>query len=375
MILHTDIPTRAQIDSLLEGRDPVSVSIYLPTDPASSGEAELIKFGNLAADAVGQLRETGGARDRVTAIEEELADLADDEQFWRHQARSLGVFVTPVALRSFRLPNRLVPTVVVSDRFFVKPLLRAVTFPHVAFVLALAQGSVRVIEVAPDVRPSDVRVADMPSDVASVAGRSSIADRAPNRRIQGSEGQKVLMRRYARRIDQALRPFLNGLDVPLILAASEPIDSIFRSVNSYPQLSPETIVGNPESIADAELAERARVVLDELYASELRRIHELYELRSSESRALSDIAEAARAATYGAIDTVLVDIDEVVPGSLDDRTGTVTFGEAGPAPYGILDEIARRVWLAGGRVLAVRRDDIPRRAAVAAILRYPLALS
>ena len=115
MILHTDIPTRAQVDRLLGDRDPASVSIYLPTDPASSGEAERIEFGNLAVDAVGQLREAGVARDRVAAIEEELADVADDDEFWRHQARSLGVFATPAALTSFRLPNRLVSSVEVSD--------------------------------------------------------------------------------------------------------------------------------------------------------------------------------------------------------------------------------------------------------------------
>jgi hypothetical protein len=34
---HTDIPTRAQIDRLLTSRHPASVSIYLPTDPASNG--------------------------------------------------------------------------------------------------------------------------------------------------------------------------------------------------------------------------------------------------------------------------------------------------------------------------------------------------
>lgn len=107
-----------------------------------------------------------------------------------------------------------------------------------------------------------------------------------------------------RRIDHVLRPLLSGLDIPLILAASEPMDSIFRSVSSYPQLAPATIAGNPEGVPDAQLAERARAVLDELY-----------------------------------------------------------------------DEIARRVWLAGGRVLAVRRDDIPGRTPVAAMLRYAHALS
>ncbi len=40
--------------------------------------------------------------------------------------------------------------------------------------------------------------------------------------------------------------------------------------------------------------------------------------------------------------------------------------------YGVTDEVARRVWLTGGRVLAVRRQDIPGDGPEAAILRYAL---
>jgi hypothetical protein len=69
----------------------------------------------------------------------------------------------------------------------------------------------------------------------------------------------------------------------------------------------------------------------------------------------------------------LVDIDEVVPGSIDEETGAVSLSEeSGADSYGVVDEIARRAWLAGGRVLAVRRDDIPDQGSVAAILRYPI---
>jgi hypothetical protein len=40
------------------------------------------------------------------------------------------------------------------------------------------------------------------------------------------------MRQYARGVDQALRPLLAGLGEPLILAAAEPLDSIYRSASS-----------------------------------------------------------------------------------------------------------------------------------------------
>jgi Bacterial archaeo-eukaryotic release factor family 11 len=369
--LHTDIPSRAQIDRLLESRDPASVSIYLPTDRASSGDAERIELKNLAAEAVRQLEDSGGDRSARTAIEDEVADLIDDDEFWRHQVRSLALFVTPEVLVPFRLPNRLVGLVEVSDRFHLKPLLRSVTFPQVAFVLALAQGSARLLEVVPDLEPEEVRVPDLPSDVASAAGKASIKDRAPAGRLQGSEGQKVRMRHYARQIDQALRPLLSGLDVPLILAAAQPMDSIYRSVNTYPHLAPTSLPGNPEAVSNADLAAAARAVLDELYADELRAVHELFERRADEGRAARDVGDVARAATFGAVDAVLVDIDDVVPGSIDEGTGKVTLADPDDAvSYGVVDEIARRVWLTGGRVLAVRRDDVPGRGSVAAILRY-----
>jgi hypothetical protein len=370
MILHTDVPTRAQLDQLFAVREPSSVSIYLPTSPSSRGDAERIELKNLASEASRQLEAAGVAKADVAAIDEELADLVDDDEFWRFQARSLAIFLTPTTSTTFRLANNLTAQVEVSDRFHLKPLLRAVTFPHTAFVLALAQGSVRLLEIAPDLEPAEVDVPGLPKDVASAVGKSSIRDRAPSGRIQGSEGQKTRMRQFARRVDEALRPLLNGVDLPLILAAAEPIDSIYRSVNSYPHLLPASVAGNPETLSAGELAESARRVLDDLYAEQLRATHETYALRASQRRASADIADVAHAATFGLVDTALVDIDGAVPGYVDE-SGAVTFDDADDAVnYGVVDEIARRVWLNGGNVLAVRRDDIPGKGSVAAILRY-----
>ncbi|HTU98352.1 MAG TPA: hypothetical protein VMF14_21055 [Solirubrobacteraceae bacterium] len=373
MILPTDIPTRTEVDRLLEHRASPSVSIYLPADPASNGEAERIELKTLAGQATSQLHEAGTAARAIRDFEEEIAYLNDDEEFWRYQARSLAAFVAPERLVTFRLPNRLLSGVEVSDRFHLRPLLRTLTFPHVAFVLALAQGSVRVVEVTADLDPSPIAIDDLPSDIASAAGKASISDRAPVRRIQGSEGQKVRMGQYTRQIDRALRPLLNGLEVPLILAAAEPIAGIYRSVNTYPHLLAQGIPGNPEALSDAELAVQARAVLDELYAAHLSEVQERYGQRSADGRGLADVAEVARAATFGAVQTLLVDIDASVPGALDDDSGAVTFAPAAAGDvHDVTDEIARRAWLSGAQVLAVRGGDIPGGGPVAAILRYAL---
>jgi hypothetical protein len=371
--LHTDIPTHAQIDRLLTSRHSASVSVYLATDPMSNGDPERIALKNLAAEAERQLREADADKAAVAALRDGLADLGTDGAFWRYQARTLSVFATPDSLVTYRLPNRLVEQVHVADRFHLKPLLRAITFPQVAFVLALAQGSVRVLEMGPELGSWEVGVPGLPDDVASATGMASIADRAPRGALQGAEGQKVRMRQYCREVDQALRVTLAGLDVPLILAATEPLDAIYRSVNTYPHLADRSIEGSPEATRDAELVASARAVLDEVQQDALDEVRALFERRASQGRTSQDLVDLARAATFGAVDTVFVDIDDVVPGSVDEETGAVTFEEADDAvAYGVVDEIARRVWLTGGRVLAVRRDDVPGGGPAAGILRYPV---
>jgi hypothetical protein len=275
-------------------------------------------------------------------------------------------------VRSFRLPNRLTAAVQVADRFYVKPLLRTVTFPQTAFVLALAEGSVRLLEVTPDLPSFEVAVPDLPADAASAAGKTSIADRSPARRLQGSEGQKTLIRSYCRAIDHALRPVLAGHDVPLILAATEPIDAIFRSVSSYPHLAAHSIPGSPDGRPDGELGEASRQVLDGIYADRLAELRERFEQRAAAGRTAVEINDLARAATIGAVDTLFADIDARLPGTVDEETGAVTLDQAEqPGDYGVTDEICRRVILNGGTVLAVRADDVPGGGPAAAILRYP----
>jgi hypothetical protein len=369
MSLHVDIPTPAQIERLLSVQGPWCASVYLATDPVSRGEAERIELKNAVHDVRTALEAAGAGTHDVAALVEPLEDLEHDGEFWRFQARTLAVFATPERHRTFRLPNHLTPITSVADRFHVKPLLRAVTFPQAALVLALAQNSVRLVEITADTPPEELRIPDMPTDAASAVGKSSIADRGPVRRLQGSEGQKVRLTQYARQIDHALRPVLNGLDLPLILAATQPLDAIFRSVCSSPSLVEPAIHTNPETLSDEDLATQARAVLDRVYADQLADLGELFETRTSQGRAATDLADVARAATLGAVQTALIDIDAVVPGVVDEDTGEITI-ETGPPAYGVVDEIARRILTHGGRVLGVRADQIPGGGPAAAILRW-----
>ena len=373
-MLYVDIPTQPEFRSLVSERADACVSIYLETTPLSQDAgAGRIELGNLAKQALAQLEAVPLDKRRRAAIEEQIADLADDDEFWKFQANSLAVLATPDGIRTYRLPNKLKSAVEVSDRYHLKPLLRAITFPHGALVLALSENAVRLVEVFAGLPPVTVKVPGLPKDAASFAGTSNINSRSASGRIHGSEGQKVRLRQYARQIDSALRPVLAGRDTPLILAAIEPLEPIYRSVNTHPGLAGDTISDSPDRISDADIAAAARPILDRIYAGQVEGIKALFDKRAGEGRATTDISDAARAATYGAVSEMLVDIDDVVPGTVDDADGRVTFAkETGAGSYGVLDEIAGRAMLAGARVLGVRRDDIPGKSGIAAILRYPI---
>ncbi|MGF1621697.1 MAG: hypothetical protein ACFCUR_13910 [Rhodomicrobiaceae bacterium] len=373
-MLYVDIPTRPEFKALSEKRADACVSIYLKTTPLSQESgASRVELGNLVKQAREQLETAGFDKRRLAGLTEHFDDLADDDEFWRLQANSLAVLATPDLLRTYRLPNSLTSMVEVSDRFHLKPLLRSITFPHSAFVLALSENAVRLVEIHAELPPVDVKVDGLPRDAASAVGKSTLNDRSHSGRIHGSEGQNVRFRQYARQVDAALRPVLSGRDLPLILAGTGRLPSVYRSVNNYPGLLDDGIETSPDKMSAAELAEVARPVLDNAYEAELSRIRALYEARAGAGRATSDISDAARAATYGAIEALLVDIDTVIPGTLDETTGAVSFADGPDATsYGIVDEIAARALASGATVLGVRKTDLPGEGALAAILRYPV---
>lgn len=373
-MLYVDIPTRAEFAALSAIRSDACVSIYLGTTPVThETDASRIELGNLARNAQQQLEEAGLDKRRLAALLDGLSSLVADDEFWRFQANSLATFATPDTIRTYRLANELTSMVQVSDRFHLKPLFRATTFSHSAFVLALSENAVRLVEIHGALPPEEVKAPGIPKDAASSVGKSTLNDRSASRRIHGSEGQNIRFEQYIRQVDAALRPVLAGRETPLILAATGRLASIFRQMNSYPHLLPEEITESADRLTEGELAARARAVLDAAHARELAEIRELFDRRAGEHRAITDISDAARAATFGAVHKILVDIDSTVPGFVDDETGAVTFVDADDArAYGIVDEIAARAFASGARVLGMRREDIPGGGELAAILRYPL---
>jgi len=391
-MLHIDIPTLAEFKALAQIKGETCVSLYLPTSRlGKDAGTNRTAFKDIAREALSQLKEGGADKNKITVFEERFDRLAGTEHdvqdqdkirklqrakpdpiesFWHYQANGLAVLATAGMMRTFRLPNSPKPLAEVADRFHLTPLIRAMTSPHDIFVLALAEESVRLVHAFANFPPQRLQVPDLPANAEEATRRPSFHVRAPRRRLQNLEGEKVLLHQYVRKVEHAVQGALAGQNAPLVLAGEEPLASMFRSVNTYPKLADEMIEGNPDQITDGELEDAAIPILDRLYSRELKAVIALYD-ELKPRRATTDVSYAAHAATAGAIEQLLVDLDAVVPGLVSDIDGSVTYSASDDAEtYSVVDEVARRALYTGARVLGARQEEMPDRAPLTAILRY-----
>ncbi|WP_337262267.1 MULTISPECIES: baeRF11 domain-containing protein [unclassified Serratia (in: enterobacteria)] len=367
-MLYVDIPSSEEFSRLSDVRSDACISIYLETSPLRQQlEASKIQLGNFITKALLQVAEKGLDKRRLVLLEEELLSVLEDPDFWDLHARSLVILATPDSILTYRLANELPNQLEVGERFYLKPLLRALTFPHSAYILALSENQARLIEFFADVPALEVTVPNMPS-----RKRDAMGDAALNDHHHGAVHHKVRLAQYTRQIDQALRPIFANHDYPLILVSTEPLASIYRSTNSLPNLTNETLSSNVEHLGVSELVTQVRPLLENYYQAQLNALKARFETRAGERRVTQELSDAARAATFGAIDTLLINIDSSVNGSIDDE-GLITFsGSDDEISYGVIDEIAKRALATGAKVLAVRSKDLPHGADLNAILRYPL---
>ncbi|MEB4616303.1 baeRF11 domain-containing protein [Leucobacter sp. M11] len=359
--MYTDIPQREEIERLAAAENEHSVTLVLRSSPVTSEAERLrIEFNNLASEAVSALRArtegkaNGEAADAVEAL---LRELHEDQEFWRFQSHSLVVFVTPEQIVSYRLPNALDSEWFAGKHFRIVPLLRTITFPHEASVLALSQKATRLIAIGPDHPGTEIPVPDLPTDILDTFNVSDPGTQSHQRRLHGPEGQSERLRAYARSIDRAVAPVVRATRRPLIIAATQPLLGEFRAQSTMPKLLSEAIEGNPDERSAAELDAAARDILDRHYEETLAEWTEQFQNRQASGRAVTDLSDVARAAVAGAIQTLYLDLAAHPEGTLDREFGTIN---TEPEPCeSLIDRIVAQVLAHGGRVRVLRAGQVP----------------
>jgi len=374
--------SKDELKLLIEkGRTP-SLSIYMPTHRAGAEvQQNAIRLKNLLKEAEEGLLRGGRRAIEAEKFLEPVQALVKNSPFWR--SNGLALFLCPDFFRTYRLPVEFLPSVVLAERFNVKPLLPLFNTEGRFYVLALSQKDVRLLvcsrygvkETRPEGLPRDIDEA-LKVDPAGKRLRSrssSSGGTGPRGSTAWTDEMytKENVLRYLQQIDKSLRAILKDERDPLIFAGVEYVFSLYREVNTYAGLAETAIIGNPDQASAEELHALALPVVEPRFRREQEEARVRYLQSIGTGLASNNLEEIVPAAHHGRIGYLFVEVGREKWGTFDSRTGKAVLHNGGrEGDEDLIDFAAIHTLGAGGKVYAIERDRMPDREPVAALFRY-----
>jgi hypothetical protein len=327
----------------------------------------------------------------VEDLLEPIQELVDDEQFWLHLSDGLALFRSPDVFAPYRLPSSFRELVVVSNHFYLRPLLPFLCNNGRFFILALSRSTARLFEgthfrvhevelpggaVAESL--AEVLRYDLPdhklqyhdsSSGASVGkgGRQAVISLGQG---VGSDDTREQMLQYFRQLERGLQELLRDETAPLVLAGVEYLFPLYREVNTYPHLLDQGIAGSLDRLKAETLHEKAWALVEAHVLKAQQDAAAQYKNYAATGRASNNISEIVPAAYNGRIESLFVAIDQEQWGIFVQATHTMHVHRSAKfRDEDLLDLAATQTLLHGGSVYAVEREHMPDTALVAAVFR------
>ncbi len=380
-----------QLHALASHAGLYSVSIWMPAHRAGSEvRQDPIRLKNLLTEASEQLEAVGlkqaEARDRL----EPLSRLLQDREVAQQPCEGLGLFVGDGTPHVVRLPAEVPELVVVAPHFHLKPLFAAPARDRRFYLLELSQNAVNLLRAdrtdaetvelpdAPESFKHFLRFDDPERHVefhSGTAGHQPAEDRPAVYHGQGAAGDERLEKKkladYCKQIDEAVAKVIRDERAPLLLAATEPIQGIYRHVSSCRQLDRRGLTGNPKDVGREALHKKAVDLLADDFQQTLSAARDRYGAARGAGLADDDLGEVLRAGRLRAVDLLLVRDDESRWGRFDPDSGRMeTHDERQAGDEDLLNTAAVLAFQGGADVHAVGSGQMPGDAPVAAAFRF-----
>lgn len=391
-MIATEILPRTDLQTLLNHRAEWCVSMYLGTHRAGPGiEQDPIRLKNLLKEAEERLVALGMRRTKARDLLEPASDLIGDTEFWQYQGDGLALFLAPGLFREFRLPLAFHALVVVGARFEIKPLLPLLADGGHYFVLALSQKRNRLL-LATRYSVREIPAPNVPESVEAALpfheterqlqfhSRTGGPGGGQGRRSpmfhghgDNAEDTKSTVLRYCQLVDRGLKDVLRDERAPLVVAAVEFEQALYREANTYLHLLPAGVPGNPDDVSSEALARAAWPIVEPVFRAERAAAAERYRALQGAGRSAGDLETVLPAAAQGRIDTLFAARGRHVWGTFSPDTLELHRGNGdGPAPgqSDLLDDAARLTLTTGGKVYVVDPAEMPAGSDVAAVFRY-----
>lgn len=391
---------RQDLRQLAQADDEVCISLFMPTARFESDLSQNpIRYKNLLREARDQLVSQGLRAHRIDELLAAAERQLDNARFWRRMSEGLAAFISTDATNFYRLPVSFDETVVVGDRFHLKPLFPLIATNNRYYVLALSQNDVRLYQ-GTHYSLNEISSADIPSDIVEAI----LQYEDPERQIQQHTGKKTSrgrhdavfhgqgvtsddlsgepqneLKRFLRKIDERLCERLQDEQAPLVLAGVEEYLPYYRAANRYPHfIEDQMVTGNPENLKVDTLHERSWDIVEPVFLASqqdaLERFRAAY--YTDDGMASDDFHEIVPAAVFGRINTIFVPVGHHRWGRYDATHNAVTVHDVQQAgDDDLLNYAAVQAYLNGATVHALRPENMPDGFSLAATFRYTADLT
>ena len=344
------------------------VSLYLPTPGGRETGQGRIALDRLLSHTEADLRSRGIDAEVLGEMLAPARALLIDS--WRQgDSAALALFAAPGFFRLLRGVFRVTEAWTVGPRFRLRPLLPLLAAPERWYVLALSRNAVRLVEATPaEVRRLPLGQLEAGFEAAMgydeyhsalqvhAAGTHAGGTRRPSGVVHGhgdrdEEKLEEDLRHWLGRVAERVRERARDHAAPRVLATTGEQAALYRAASRDPLLLPEIVAGNPDRTGDAELAERARVLVDAFL--ERRRhvgLDRWRELLGS-PRASGDLATVLRLAAQGRVQALFLPPLAEVWGTWDPAAGRLELhAQRRPGNEELLERAAHDALAHGGEV-------------------------
>ncbi len=322
--------SKTQVKSLLEHNDYPSISIHIPTYRAGQNQEDRLRLKNAIKEAEAKLKAKEMEDKEIRKLLAPAHKLLEDEQFWLGLSDGLSLFIAPDFYEQFIIPVNINPSVTVSNKFYTRPLLPAITGNQRFFLLALSQNEVRFFEgnkysispvIIDDLVPQDLKTAvalDKETEyLQSHSGGIASGTVIYHGKGLGKDHKLKHIRQYFQQVDKGLMNMLHDENAPLVIAAVDYLVPIYREISKYTNIVDIHIGGNPENDDPVLLHEKAWEIINTFNKKDLNKWQTAFPELMAKRRASTELSTILRAATQGKIDQLFIDKDKKVWGNFD----------------------------------------------------------
>ncbi|MDR9457198.1 MAG: hypothetical protein RI572_07285 [Salegentibacter sp.] len=364
----------------------VSVSIFIPTERAGKDvleEKSKTHLKSLWKEIKNKLEKKEVSKDKIEKLDEPIQELLNDKGFWRHQSDGLAIYVTEDFFRKFTLPLKFDTHYYINREFYLKPLVPLFSGDGRFYLLSLQVENVEFFE-ASKYSITPVKIDDLtPARLEDTVGydyeekslqqkssASSMGQQAMHGHAGADRERKNEIFRFFRAVDQGLHSLLQEEKLPLLVACQDYLFPIYKEANTYDNLYPEAVTGNPKDTDMLGLHQRAWETIEPLFEKQKRdKLNQFHDQNGKTAVSIHDILPGVH---QGKVDTLFLDRNAEIWGTYNEDKMKVDIQEGQRnGNFSLMNWAARNVLNQGGNVFLLDEEQMPENSSkMNAIFRY-----